>query len=46
MEAGNPEEALRLLKETEYFPENLGEGKLETMKENDLDYMKAMTQMP
>ncbi len=42
MEAGNPEEALRLLKETEYFPENLGEGKLETMKENDLDYMKAM----
>ena len=32
------EDALRLLKEAKIYPENLGEGKLETGEENDVDY--------
>ena len=36
--ASKYEEALRLLKETEQYPENLGEGKLSTTESNDIHY--------
>ncbi len=35
---GQYEFALRLLKETEHYPHNLGEGKLSTLEENDIHY--------
>ncbi|MBR1809256.1 MAG: DUF5107 domain-containing protein [Paludibacteraceae bacterium] len=40
--AGMYQEALLLLQRTDVFPENLGEGKLETMPENDIDFYKAL----
>jgi tetratricopeptide (TPR) repeat protein len=35
-------EALQLLKETEIYPHNLGEGKLINAEENDIDYCKGL----
>ncbi len=35
------EEAISLLNEARYFPDNLGEGKLYGAQENDLDYLMA-----
>ncbi len=35
-------EALALLKETESYPHNLGEGKLNNAEENDIDYYKGI----
>lgn len=35
-------EALRLLHETDRYPDNLGEGKLSTTEENDTDYFKGL----
>lgn len=35
-------EALRLLHETDRYPDNLGEGKLSTAEENDTDYFKGL----
>ena len=35
-------DALTLLCETDVYPENLGEGKLPTMEENELDYYKGV----
>jgi tetratricopeptide (TPR) repeat protein len=37
-----PADALALLKETEIYPHNLGEGKLPTAEENDIDYYKGV----
>ena len=37
-----PEKALDLLRETEKYPENLGEGKLPNMEENDIHYYKGL----
>ena len=39
---GNYQEALDLLSKTDSYPHNLGEGKLITMQENDLDYYKGL----
>ncbi len=39
---GNYEEALDLLSKTDNYPHNLGEGKLITMQENDIDYYKGL----
>lgn len=36
------EEALRLLKETDVYPHNLGEGKLTNAEENEIDYYKGL----
>jgi tetratricopeptide (TPR) repeat protein len=36
------EEALALLKETEVYPHNLGEGKLANAEENEIDYYKGL----
>ena len=36
------ESALNLLKETDSYPHNLGEGKLSTVKENDIEYYKGV----
>ncbi len=36
------EKALVLLEETDAFPENLGEGKLATVEENDIHYFKGL----
>lgn len=36
------ETALHLLKETDRYPENLGEGKLATKDENDINYYKGL----
>ena len=35
-------DALKLLHETDTYPHNLGEGKLPTLEENDVDYFKGM----
>ena len=35
------DEALSLLNEARYYPDNLGEGKLYGAQENDLDYLTA-----
>ena len=35
-------DALALLHETDVYPHNLGEGKLPTIEENDVDYFKGM----
>ena len=35
-------EALALLHETDVYPHNLGEGKLPTLEENDINYLKGM----
>lgn len=37
------EEALRLLHETDFYPFNLGEGKLCNAQENDVDFYKGVT---
>ena len=42
LERGDAKEAYELLSRADFFPENLGEGKLETMPENDFDYYKAV----
>ena len=42
LRAGNNLEALALLAETDSYPHNLGEGKLITMQENDIDYYKGL----
>lgn len=39
---GNYEEALCLLHETDAYPHNLGEGKLSTAEENEVDYYKGI----
>ena len=39
---GDGQKALDLLMETDSYPHNLGEGKLITMQENDIDYYKGM----
>lgn len=39
---GRFEEALRLLKETEHYPHNLGEGKLANAEENEIFYYKGL----
>jgi len=33
---------LSLLKETDLYPDNLGEGKLSTVNENDVEYYKGV----
>ncbi len=38
----NYSEALRLLNETDQYPHNLGEGKLSTIAENDVEYYKGV----
>ncbi|MDR1407009.1 MAG: DUF5107 domain-containing protein [Tannerella sp.] len=40
--AGQFDEALRLLHETDAYPHNLGEGKLINAEENDVDYCKGL----
>lgn len=35
-------EALSYLEETDFFPESLGEGKLATIDENDINYLKGL----
>ncbi|MFI3322925.1 MAG: DUF5107 domain-containing protein [Rikenellaceae bacterium] len=42
IENGEFEKAITLLKETEQYPENLGEGKLSTTEENDVHYFLAL----
>lgn len=42
LRVGHTEEALSLLRETDKYPHNLGEGKLITMQENDIDYYKGL----
>lgn len=39
---GRYHDALLLLKETEEYPHNLGEGKLENAEENDIEFFKAI----
>ncbi len=39
---GDGQKALDLLMETDSYPHNLGEGKLITMQENDIDYYKGL----
>lgn len=39
---GEAEKAFALLSQTDKYPENLGEGKLETMPENDINYYKGL----
>lgn len=36
------EEAIQLLKETEFYPHNLGEGKLKNAEENEVFYYKGL----
>ncbi|MDR2679210.1 MAG: DUF5107 domain-containing protein, partial [Tannerella sp.] len=40
--AGQFDEALRLLHETDVYPHNLGEGKLINAEDNDVDYYKGL----
>lgn len=42
IENGNYGEALKLLNETDTYPHNLGEGKLSTIAENDVEYYKGL----
>jgi len=39
---GDYQYALSLLKETDLYPDNLGEGKLSTVNENDVEYYKGV----
>ncbi|MCD7963603.1 MAG: DUF5107 domain-containing protein [Rikenellaceae bacterium] len=39
---GNYKEGLRLLHETDSYPQNLGEGKLSTTDENEINYLKGI----
>jgi tetratricopeptide (TPR) repeat protein len=43
LDNGNAHEALRLLNNTESYPQNLGEGKLYGTQENDIDYLKGLS---
>jgi tetratricopeptide (TPR) repeat protein len=36
------QQALKLILETDNYPENIGEGKLSTLKENDIEYYKGV----
>lgn len=42
IEKGDYQQALNLLKETDVYPDNLGEGKLSTVNENDVEYYKGV----
>lgn len=42
IEEGDYRFALNLLKETDVYPDNLGEGKLSTVNENDVEYYKGV----
>lgn len=42
IQSGKHQEALQFLEATEYFPENLGEGKLAGAQENDIQYWKGI----